>query len=301
MKTFEELRSVAIKSDNSEKKRIAVAAAADFEVLETVKMVNNSGLGSAILVGEAKKIEEFARQTGCDLNLNEVIEAKDDAEAARIAVTMAREGQADIVLKGMLQTATYLKAILNADYGIKNGKLLHLLSLLSFPGMERFIIAADCGMVIAPTLNDKIEMIKNCATVAGKIGIGCPKVACLNAVETVTPQMPDTVDAAVLAKMAERGQIKNVIVDGPLSFDLACYEEAARHKGIKSEVAGKADILIMPGIQAGNIFYKMATHTALAQTGTIIAGTAKPAVMTSRSDSAESKLNSIAIACLMSQ
>lgn len=299
MKKFDELIEYVVQKNQSAPKKIAVAAAGDSEVLETVKMVNEYGLGSAVLIGDHFKIERCAEETGCDLQQNEIIHVSDDLEAAAKAVEIVRNNKADIIMKGLMLTPVYLKAILNSEKGLKKGNFLHLATLMEIPNIPKLIFSADMGMVIQPSLEEKAEMIKNIALACQKMGVDVPKAACLGAIETVNPKMQDSMDAAVLSKMSERGQLGRVIVDGPLSFDLACFQDAVKHKGVTSRVAGDADMVIMPQIQAGNIFYKAMVHAADAKTGTVIMGTSKPAVMTSRSDSAQSKLNSIALALLL--
>lgn len=296
MKTLNALREQVIATGKSSPKRIAVAAAGDTEVLETVRMLNESGLGTALLIGDKAKIQECARQTGCDLSLNEIVDQPDNQKAAAMAVDAVKSRKAQIVMKGLLLTPVYLKEILNSTTGIKAGKLVHLVTVMEIPHVNRLLLASDMGMVIQPTLEEKAEMIRNIAYAFGKLGNPLPKVACLGAIETVSEKMADTNESAILSKMAERGQIRNAIVDGPLSFDLACFPEALEHKKVESQVAGKADAILFPNLQAGNIFYKAMIHAAGAKSGTVIMGTSAPAVMTSRSDTAETKLNSIALA-----
>ncbi len=310
---FKEMRDQLIKQAQTKKAVVAVAAAGDLPVLQTVKMMNDYGFGTAILVGDAAKIEYFAKETGCNLEENTVVDIKDDGQAANVAVGLARnDGQAanvavglarndaaDIVMKGLLQTKTYLKAILNKEHGLRTGKLLNAVTAFESAALGRVFLATDCGMIVSPTLEDKVEMIGNATTLANALGCEMPKISCLSAVETVNANMPDGYDAAVLSKMNERGQIKGCIIDGPLSMDLSISEMSVEHKGIVSPVAGKADVLLMPNLQAGNIFWKTMTYLAGAKSGAVVMGTAKPAVLTSRADTAEAKLNSVAMALLL--
>ena len=296
---FKEMRDQLIKQAQTKKAVVAVAAAGDLPVLQTVKMMNDYGFGTAILVGDAAKIEYFAKETGCNLEENTVVDIKDESQAANVAVGLARNDAADIVMKGLLQTKTYLKAILNKEHGLRTGKLLNAVTAFESAALGRVFLATDCGMIVSPTLEDKVEMIGNATTLANALGCEMPKISCLSAVETVNANMPDGYDAAVLSKMNDRGQIKGCIIDGPLSMDLSISEMSVEHKGIVSPVAGKADVLLMPNLQAGNIFWKTMTYLAGAKSGAVVMGTAKPAVLTSRADTAEAKLNSVAMALLL--
>lgn len=299
MKTMQQLRELAIVKCKKAPLRVAVAAAADQEVLQTIKMVNEMGMGGAILFGNTTEINTMAKQIGLSHDINEIRHTDSYEEAATAAVACVKKQEAAVLMKGNLLTPIYLKAVLNNETGLKKGKLLHLGTLLAIPGTDRLVLASDMGMVIQPTLAEKIEMIQNLTTAMIALGIENPKIACLAAIETVSNKMPDTEEAAILSKMAGRGQIKNAIVDGPLSFDLAVYPEALRHKKIDSPVAGAADILLFPNIQAGNMVYKALVHSTNTQSGTVVFGTSAPVIMSSRSDSAESKLNSLALAMLL--
>ncbi|MEF9918048.1 MAG: bifunctional enoyl-CoA hydratase/phosphate acetyltransferase [Eubacterium sp.] len=299
MYSFKEMRAQLIEQAKTKKAVVAVAAAHDLAVLETIKMMNDHGFGTAILVGDEDKIKRYADQVGCNLNENTVIDVKDEVQSATIAVASAKNGAADIVMKGLLQTKTYLRAILDKEFGLRTGKMLNAVTAFECDALGRTFLATDCGMVVSPTLKDKIEMIGNATKLANALGCELPKVACLSAVETLNENMPDGYDAAVLSKMNARGQIKGCIIDGPLSMDLSISERSVEHKGITSPVAGKADILLMPNLQAGNIFWKTMTYLAGSKSGAIVMGTAKPAVLTSRSDTAEAKLNSVTMALLL--
>ena len=299
MYRFDEIKDRLTEMARVRKKVVSVAAAGDKVVLETIKIMNDHGFGRAILVGDADKIKQYAKEVGCDLSENTIVDEKDEKRAAALAVARVRDGEADILMKGLLQTKTYLQAILNRDHGLRTGKLLNAVTAFEAPHLDRMILATDCGMIVSPTLEDKVEMIGNATTLANALGCEMPKISCLSAVETVNANMPDGYDAAVLSKMNERGQIKGCIIDGPLSMDLSISEMSVEHKGITSPVAGKADVLLMPNLQAGNIFWKTMTYLAGAKSGAVVMGTAKPAVLTSRADTAEAKLNSVAMALLL--
>ncbi|MDD2413877.1 MAG: bifunctional enoyl-CoA hydratase/phosphate acetyltransferase [Eubacteriaceae bacterium] len=299
MYSFEEIKKQLKIQSGGKKPVVSVAAAADADVLEAIKMMNDDGFGTAILVGDADKIATIADEIGCNLSENTVVDIKDGTQAAQVAVACAREGQADIVMKGLLHTKVYLKAILNREFGLRTGQLLNAVTAFELPNYNRMALATDCGMIITPTLEDKVQMIGNATQLANAMGCERPKVSCLSAVETVNSNMPDGFDAAVLCKMNDRGQIKGCVVDGPLSMDLSISEMSVKHKGFQSPVAGQADILLMPNLQAGNIFWKTMTYLAGARSAAVVMGAAKPAVLTSRSDSAEAKANSIAMAMLL--
>ena len=299
MYRFDEIKDRLTEMARVRKKVVAVAAAGDKVVLETIKIMNEHGFGRAILVGDADKIKQYAKEVGCDLSENTIVDEKDEKRAAALAVARVRDGEADILMKGLLQTKTYLQAILNRDHGLRTGKLLNAVTAFESAALGRVFLATDCGMIVSPTLEDKVEMIGNATTLANALGCEMPKISCLSAVETVNANMPDGYDAAVLSKMNERGQIKGCIIDGPLSMDLSISEMSVEHKGIVSPVAGKADVLLMPNLQAGNIFWKTMTYLAGAKSGAVVMGTAKPAVLTSRADTAEAKLNSVAMALLL--
>jgi phosphate butyryltransferase len=213
-------------------------------------------------------------------------------------VELVSSGNADMVMKGLVDTATFLRAVLDKEKGLRTGKILSHVAVFDVPALQRIIVLTDAAMNIAPDLMTKKQILENAVGIAKSIGIDTPKVAVVAAVEVVNPDMQPTLDAAVLSKMNDRGQIKGCIVDGPFAIDNALSEEAAEHKGIKSPVAGKADIILVPNIETGNVMYKTLTYTSNAKNGGILAGAAAPVILTSRSDSHESKLYSIALASL---
>lgn len=299
MYRFDEIKDRLTEMARVRKKVVSVAAAGDKVVLETIKIMNDHGFGRAILVGDADKIKQYAKEVGCDLSENTIVDEKDEKRAAALAVARVRDGEADILMKGLLQTKTYLQAILNRDHGLRTGKLLNAVTAFEAPHLDRMILATDCGMIVEPSLKDKIEMIGNATRLANALGCRHPKVSCVSAVETVNDNMPDGIDAAILSKMNDRGQIKGCVIDGPLSMDLSISEHSVKHKCVISPVAGHADILLMPNLQAGNIFWKTMTYMAGAQSGAVIMGTSKPAVLTSRADSADAKVNSMALAMML--
>lgn len=296
IKTFDEMLD---KVKCGETKKIAVAVAQDEPVLEAVRDAKKLGLADAILVGDRQKIEEIANTLGIDLNEFEVIDEKDNAKAAMKAVELVSTKKADMLMKGLVDTATFLRAVLDKEKGLRTGRVLSHVAVFEVPALQRILMVTDAAMNVAPDLNTKKQILENAVKVAHAIGIEMPKVAPVAAVEVVNPDMPPTLDAAALSKMNDRGQIKGCIVDGPLAIDNALSEEAAKHKGIKSPVAGHADIILVPNIETGNVMYKTLTYTANAKNGGILIGAAAPVILTSRADSNESKLYSIALACLV--
>lgn len=297
MKSFDEILN---KVKLSERKKIAVAAAQDEPVLEAVKNAVKLGIAEAILIGDSAKIKDICKDINFDVNGLEVIHEPDNSKAALKAVELVSTGKAHMVMKGLLETATILKAVLNKEVGLRTGKLMSHVAAFEVPGYDRLILLTDAALNMYPDLKAKIDILNNAVAVAHAIDIKEPKVAAICAVEVVNPDMPATIDASLLAKMNDRGQIKGCIVDGPFAVDNALSEEAARHKKINSPVAGKADILVLPNIEAGNVMYKTLTYTTNSKNGGIIVGAAAPVILTSRADSPESKLNSIALAALVS-
>ncbi|SHE95524.1 phosphate butyryltransferase [Caloramator proteoclasticus] len=296
IRTFDEILN---KVKCGVRKKIAVAVAQDEPVLEAVRDAKNMGLADAVLVGDKEKIQEIANALGINLDDFEVIDEKDNSKAAMKAVELVSTKKADMLMKGLIDTATFLRAVLDKEKGLRTGRVLSHVAVFEVPALQRILLVTDAAMNIAPDLNTKKQILENAVKVAHAIGIEVPKVAPVCAVEVVNPDMQPTLDAAALSKMNDRGQIKGCIVDGPLAIDNALSEEAAKHKGIKSPVAGQADIILVPNIETGNVMYKTLTYTANAKNGGILVGAAAPVILTSRADSNESKLYSIALACLV--
>jgi len=277
-------------------RRLALAAAHDANALEAVINAQKSGIIEGILVGNQQSIEEMATKKGLSLDGATIINEPDNDKAAAICVKMIREKNADILMKGNLGTSNLLRAVLNKENGLRTGELISHLALFELPTYHKIIGLTDAAMNIAPDLNGKASLIKTATAYLKKLGIENPKVAVLSAVETVNPDMKSTVDAASLAKMADRGQIKGCIVDGPLAFDNAVSKKSADYKGIVSPVAGDADLLVADDIEAANGLYKAFIYFAGARCAAVILGASAPIVLTSRADSDETKMNSIALA-----
>jgi phosphate butyryltransferase len=278
------------------KKKIAVASAEDQPVLEAVANAIKDEICDAILVGNKSEIEKIAKEIKFDLGKIEIINEKNPNESCRKAVELVKNNKAQILMKGLVGTADYLRAILNKENGLRTGKLLSHIGFFETPYYHKLIALTDVAQNIAPTLEEKVAILNNAVDLFHRLGVEIPKVAVLAAVETVNPKMPATLDAALLTMMNRRKQIKGCIVDGPLSFDNAVSEEATLHKGIESEVAGDTDLLFVPNIEVGNVLYKSFTYFGGAVVAAIILGASAPIVLTSRADSDRSKLMSIALA-----
>jgi len=281
------------------RKTVAVAAAEDSEVLEAVARAVELELAHFLLFGNKEEIEQMITAKHPDLadsKAIEIISAPNHNTAAEMAVKAVKNKEANVLMKGNIPTAVILKAVLNKEYGLRSGTVLSHVAVFEVPGYDRFTIVTDAAMNLSPDVEQKAQIIKNAVKVAHSIGIDMPKVAPLAAVEVVNPAMQATIDAASLTMMNKRGQIPGCIVDGPLALDNAVSQLAAEHKGIKSEVAGQADILLVPSIEVGNVLYKSLMYFANAKVGAVIAGAKAPIVLTSRADTAESKLYSLALA-----
>ncbi len=285
-----------------EKKKLSVAVAQDKAVLEAVKIAKERGIADSILVGDKDEIEKIAAEIGMNLADFEIIDEKDIVEASLKAVKLVHDGDADMYMKGLLPTGTFLKSVLNKEVGLRTGKPLSHVCVFEIPGIDRLLFLTDVAFMPYPTLEDKKCIIEYTVDVAKKCGVDMPKVAPLAALETVNEKMPVTVEAAELTRMNEAGEITGCIVDGPLSLDIALYKEAAEEKGaLGRKVAGDADILLFPDIHAGNLVYKAIVHMVNCKNGNILTGTKAPVILTSRSDTVDVKVNSIALAALASE
>ena len=283
-------------------KKVAVACAQDDAVLEAVKVAKERGIADAILVGDADKINEIAASMKMDLSGFEIIDEKDTMTAALTAVKLVHDGKADMYMKGLIDTKSFLKSVLDKEVGLRSGRTLSHVCVFEIEGVDKLLFLTDVAFQTYPTLEDKVGIIENTVEVCQACGIDTPKVAPLAAVEVVNPKMPATVEAAELTKMCEEGKITGCIVDGPLSMDLAIDPEAAQHKGATGrKIVGDADILLFPDIHAGNLVYKTLVHTADVKNGNIITGTKAPVILTSRSDDFETKVNSLALGSVVAE
>lgn len=280
-------------------KTVAVAAAEDHEVIEAVAKAAERNLANFLLFGDKSKIQQIIEAQHRELATSDkihIIHTSSSASAAENAVKAIKLNEANVLMKGNVPTATILKAVLNKEYGLRTGNVLSHVAVFEIPGFDRYTIITDAAMNIAPDLEQKAQIAKNAVEIARGIGIEMPRIAPIAAVEVINPAMQATLDAAALTVMNKRGQLANCIVDGPLALDNAVSLIAAEHKGINSDVAGRADILLVPTIEVGNALYKSLIYFANAKVGAVIAGAKAPIVLTSRADSAESKLYSLALA-----
>ncbi|MCP4313228.1 MAG: bifunctional enoyl-CoA hydratase/phosphate acetyltransferase [Bacteroidetes bacterium] len=285
--------------DKSHKpKRMILAASEDADSLTAVVEAAKEDIITPILVGDREKTQGIADILNLDISNFEMIHAENPVDAATKAVKMAHDKEAEVLMKGKVGSSDMLRSVLNKDYGLRIGKLLSHFAYFEVDTYHKLIAVTDVAMNIAPNLTEKIAILNNSVKVLNNMGIETPKVAVLGAVEKVNTEMKATLDAALLSKMNQRDQILNCIVDGPLAFDNAVSLESARHKEIKSEVAGDTDLLLMPDIEVGNVLYKSLVFFAKAKVASMIVGAAVPIVLTSRSDSDQAKFDSILLAAV---
>ncbi len=298
IKNFDEL----IQRVTNSSKKIAVVSAHQESALSAVVEAKRKKIANSILVGDSKIISEILDELGEDPAEFEIIDEKEPSKAVSIATSLVRENEAHVILKGKVDTTTLMKGVLSKESGLRTGRLLSDVFVFEYPekkGESKFILMSDGGVVLNPTLEQKIEIIRNAVEVAKKLGIENPKVALLSATEIVIEELTSTTDAVKIKQLNQEGKITDCIIDGPLALDLAISEESAIEKGIKSEVAGKADILIVPNIESGNILGKSLTYFAHYRIGHVIIGAKAPVLIPSRADKMEAKLNSIALGVLM--
>lgn len=297
MKNFKEIINFARERGP---KTISVACCQDKEVLMAVEMARKERIANSILVGDIEKTKEIAKEIDLDLSNYELIHIEDLSEASLKSVELVSQGKADMVMKGLVDTSIILKSVLDKEKGLRTNNVLSHVAVFDIESYDRLFFITDAAMNLAPELNVKKQIIENASTVAHSLDIKIPKVAVLCAKEKVNPKMKDTVDAKELEEMCNRGEIKGCIVGGPFALDNAVSIEAAKHKGITHPVAGEADILLAPDIEAGNILYKSLVFFSKSKNAGVIVGAKAPIILTSRADSEETKLNSIALGVLMS-
>ncbi|MBN4069956.1 MAG: phosphate butyryltransferase [Alkaliphilus sp.] len=295
MKNFDQIMQIARERGP---KTVSVACAQDVEVLLAIDAAKKEGIVDAILVGDKERIETIAKDNNIDVSKFDIVDIKDMTEASRKAVELVSSGKAHMVMKGLVDTSIILKAVLDNEIGLKTGKVLSHVAVFDIQGYDRLFIVSDAAMNIAPDLDTKKQIIDNAVGVAQALDNKVPKVAVICAKEKVNPKMPDTIDARELQRMNEEGIIKNCIVAGPFALDNAVSVEAAKLKGINHPVAGKADILLLPDIEAGNVLYKSIVYFAPSKNAGLIVGAKAPIVLTSRADTEETKLYSIALGVL---
>ena len=298
LKHLTELRQLLVDKPT---RRLVLAAAQDHNSLSSALMAARDGFIEPILVGDREAIQRIAAENNMDITGMRVVHEPDTEMAVEIAVRMVRSNQADILMKGKVGTSSLLKGVLNKEWGLRSGALLSHFAIFEVAAYHKLIAVTDVAMNIAPNLQDKIAIVNNSVACLNRLGVEMPKVAVLGAVEMVSENMQATLDAALLSKMNQRDQIRNCIIDGPLAFDNAISLESAVHKGIRSDVAGDTDLLIMPDIEVGNVLYKSLVFFAHAGGAAVILGATAPIVLTSRSDSDQAKYFSILLAAAISR
>ncbi len=286
-------------AQEKEPSRVAVAAAAHKLVLQSVQRAVERGLIVPLLVGREDDIRKEADAIGWQLADEMIVPTATNLAAATVAVDLVRQGEAEVLMKGYLHTDEMLHAILRHDTGLRTDRLLSHVFVLEVPTYHKLLLISDAAINIHPDIPQKAAITQNAVDLARKLGVELPKVAALSSVETINPNIPSTVHAACLHKMAERGQIKGAIVDGPLAFDNAISAEAARDKGINSPVSGDVDVVIAPDLDAGNILSKNLEYLASAKVAGIVMGATAPVVLTSRSDPPRARVYSLALASLL--
>jgi phosphate butyryltransferase len=298
LKTLNDLKQLV---EGGPRRKLVVAAAQDQQAMGAVVRAWKDNIIEPILIGDKEGIQNICATNNYDIADLRIIHEPDIEKSVEMAVRMVSSKQADILMKGKVGTSTLLRCVLNKEWGLRTGNLLSHFALFEVETYHKVIAVTDVAMNIAPNLKEKIAIVNNSVTCLNNLGYVMPKVAVLGAVEMVNENMEATLDAALLSKMNQRDQIKNCIIDGPLAFDNAISLESAKHKGIRSEVAGDTDLLLMPDIEVGNVLYKSLVFFAKAKVASIILGAMVPIVLTSRSDSEQAKFDSILLAAAASK
>ncbi|NLY72544.1 MAG: bifunctional enoyl-CoA hydratase/phosphate acetyltransferase [Tissierellia bacterium] len=281
-------------------RRVALVAAEDIHALEALIDANKEGLVEPLLIGDEKRIRELLLELNCDASF-EILDEKVPEEAAKMAVELAREGRVDFLMKGAIETSGLLRAVVDKEKGLGQGRLMSHFVMMEIPSYHKLFVTTDGGMVMYPGLVEKKEILLNALDTLWAMGYKEPKVAVLAAVEKLNPKMPETVDAAALKEMYLKGEIKDCIIEGPISYDLAMNRESSEIKGYSSPVAGDPDLLLVPNIAVGNIMSKALIYSAGGKMAGIVVGAKVPIVLTSRGSSAEEKFLSLALAALSSE
>ncbi|HUK12027.1 MAG TPA: bifunctional enoyl-CoA hydratase/phosphate acetyltransferase [Thermoanaerobaculaceae bacterium] len=287
-------------------RRVAVAAGHDENTIQAAARAATEGVAEVVLVGDDARIRTLCSEFRLDAGVFTVVDEPDEVRAGTRARDMVRAGEAQVLMKGLIATDKYMHLILDKERGLlPKGNVLSHLTVLDVPSYQKahgkLLFVADVAVIPAPDLPTKVKIVEYCVAAAHSFGIAAPKVALLAANEKVSDKMPATLDAAVIAKMAERGQIKGAVVDGPLALDVALSPEACEIKGLRSSVEGAADVLVFPNIETGNVFYKSTTILAGGRLAAVVVGTSAPCILTSRADSEESKFLSIALGCRLAK
>jgi phosphate butyryltransferase len=294
------LNDIAQTVEKTGARRLVVVCAADASTLKAVSAAVDRGIVVATLLGEASAIEKICIELGIDPAKFTIISTEDEDAALETGVRMVHDGEADILMKGLVPTDRYVRAILNKEWGLlpRKGLLSHI-TVFEAPFYHKLLIISDPAVIIAPDLSQKIEIARNITKMARFLGNREPKIACIAASEQVLPSSQASVEAAILTEMSKRGQLGNAVVEGPLSVDVALFSDVAETKKLKGDqIAGDVDGLLFPNIESANVFYKMLTHLAGAKAAPLLAGTTSPCILTSRADDTETKFNAIALAAI---
>lgn len=295
IKNFDDLVEKAKKID---KTKICVASADDIEVLKAVKIATDLGFVESILVGDKEKIKKIAEEIA--LTDYEIVDSENSEKSALEAVKIVKSGRAKVLMKGLINTSIYMRAVLNKEWGLRTGRLLSLLAVYELKEYHKLLYCTDSGINVSPNLQQKKDILTNSLIALKGIGLDNPKVAVLAANEMVDPKISSTVDAAGLVEMVEKGDIPKCIIEGPIAFDVAFDKHAAEHKGIDSNISGDVDVLVFPNMETGNALGKSWLYFNKAKWAGIVLGGTNSIILGSRSDTPEIKVNSIALACLAS-
>ncbi len=299
MTTIKRMDELVQAAKQQAKTTLVVACAADEPVVKAVEKARNEGIVNPVLVGDRDKIITILQAISANPTKYEIIDERDDIQACKISVKLVNKNKRSILMKGLVSTSIILKAALNKEYGLRTGNRISHVTVMESANYHKLLLMTDGAMNIAPTLDEKRQIIENAVQIANGIGIETPYVGVIGAVEKVNPNMPATIDAQELINMNKNGTLKNCVVGGPFAIDNAINLEAAKHKGITHPAAGNVDILLMPNIEAGNVFYKTMMFLANAKSASVIAGATHPIVLTSRADDTQTKFQSIALASLV--
>jgi phosphate butyryltransferase len=299
---IKKLEDVIVAVKSKPRKKLVVAYANDSHTIEAVSNAIDLDIVEGILVGDEATIKNICKEDGIDASKFKIVQEAEEQRAANLAVKLVNDGEAHFIMKGLVSTDKYMRAILNKETGLLPPKaVLSHVVVLELANYHKLLVVSDVAVIPAPDINQKVAIANYVISTSKALGIERPKIAMIAATEQMTASMPACVDAAVISKMADRGQIKGADVDGPLALDVAIDEESVKIKKIQSAVAGNADGLVFPNIESANVFYKSVTKLANARLGAMLVGAKCPAVLTSRGDSAETKTFSIALAALNSK
>ena len=300
MGEIKKLADIVVEARAKGRKRMAVAYGQDSHTLEAVYAAYKEGLVDPILYGDKEVIEQVCAEHGIDVSVFTIVDEKVDVKCVAQAVQAVASGEADVLMKGLVTTEKYMRGILNKEAGLFPPKAtLSHVSVIEMPVYPKLLIVSDIAIIPLPDMKQKMQMIGYLAATANALGIKTPKIACIAPAETLNPNIPSAAEGALLSKMADRGQLGNVMVDGPLSLDVALFKEVAEHKKVKgAPFAGDPDCLLFPNLESGNVFFKASSHLCHGEIAAMLVGAKKPCVLTSRGDSSQSKLYSIALACL---